>query len=359
MDRDSTRNDLDKLTLVMLSYNRQKFILRSIKYWSSTNVNLIILDGSPDSLNVEVKDGNIIYLHSPISYIDRFIKSIDLIKTKYVALIADDDFLLFSGISKVIDELELDSNLVSCIGTAMGFDNKYGKVIGVDFLPNLLNYELLDDHPRSRILKHMDPYIYSTIYSVMRSEVWKVIISTFKYPELSIDPEELIEQQFELAACLLGKSKVVNQMMWLRSLEDLPVRVRYPDLYIKEKPTPYQWWNSDKYTLEKVKFLNDMEIKLKTYSNEFMAGEYIKEGLDLWMKGDWPMKNRIDENFIKYKDTKIYKKISWIAKAFMNKNPPLIENYAKSLITEGYNIDLSELEDVVKFITTNRINDEV
>lgn len=350
MDNNSIKKSLDKLTLVMLSYNRQNFIQRSVKYWSSTNVNLIILDGSPNSLNLEINQENISYLHAPISYIDRFIKSTELINTKYVALIADDDILLLSGIRKAIDELELDPTLVSCIGTAMGFDIKYGKVIGVDFLPNLLNYELLDDDPRLRIIKHMEPYLYSTIYSVMRSDVWKVIINTFKYQTLSIDPEELIEQQFEIAACLLGKSKAVNQMMWLRSLEDLPVRVRHPNLNINEKPTPYQWWNSDKYALEKNIFLNNMEIKLKKDSGELMAGMYIKEGFDLWMKGKWPMKSRMIKNKTKFYKSKKLEKLIWFIKMILKKNPETVENYSKRLVNKGYNINLNELRDVTKFI---------
>ena len=40
------KNILNKLTLVICSYNRHKYLKRTINYWVKLNVNLVILDGS-------------------------------------------------------------------------------------------------------------------------------------------------------------------------------------------------------------------------------------------------------------------------------------------------------------------------
>ena len=37
---------LDKITIVILSYNRHKSLIRTLHYWSKINVKVIIFDGS-------------------------------------------------------------------------------------------------------------------------------------------------------------------------------------------------------------------------------------------------------------------------------------------------------------------------
>ena len=43
-------SNLEKLTIVILTYNRHKYLKRTIHYWSNYNVNLVILDGSEKKL---------------------------------------------------------------------------------------------------------------------------------------------------------------------------------------------------------------------------------------------------------------------------------------------------------------------
>ena len=107
----SNYKKLAKLTLVMPSYERQSFVIRSMKYWSNKNVKLVVLDGSKrpikssflKTLNL---NKNIYYKHSKSSFVKRLQKSTSLVKTKYVALIGDDEFYVPSALSKCIDELD-------------------------------------------------------------------------------------------------------------------------------------------------------------------------------------------------------------------------------------------------------------
>ena len=38
------------LTVVILTKNREKYLIRNVKYWSNTNAKIVIADGSDKSL---------------------------------------------------------------------------------------------------------------------------------------------------------------------------------------------------------------------------------------------------------------------------------------------------------------------
>ena len=41
---------LKKLTIIIFSYNRQKYLIRTLKYWSNYDIKLLVLDGSSEKL---------------------------------------------------------------------------------------------------------------------------------------------------------------------------------------------------------------------------------------------------------------------------------------------------------------------
>ena len=56
---------LEKLTIVIFSYNRHEYLKRTINYWSNYNVKLVILDGSNKELEEDcVKAKNIKYIYN-------------------------------------------------------------------------------------------------------------------------------------------------------------------------------------------------------------------------------------------------------------------------------------------------------
>ena len=44
-------SNLQKLTIVILTYNRPKYLKRTIKYWLNYNIKLLIIDGSDFKLD--------------------------------------------------------------------------------------------------------------------------------------------------------------------------------------------------------------------------------------------------------------------------------------------------------------------
>ena len=115
---------LEKLTLVMPTYQRQKYALRNMRYWSDTNVTLMVLDGSEDPINSKILNSfgaNIVYINDPSSIEQRLNKAHFKINTEYVALIGDDEFYVVSAVKSCIQELEKDDSLIACCGSCLGF----------------------------------------------------------------------------------------------------------------------------------------------------------------------------------------------------------------------------------------------
>lgn len=261
---------LPRLTLVMPTLNRRAYALRSMRYWSGRGVVVHVLDGSPQPICVAELENlgqNICYHHLPFSFVERLKESLAYIETDYVALCGDDEFYIPSGLNSCISELQHDSTLVSCMGRCLKFDFKQAEVVAwADYLA-MENYAVLGDDPVERMVSHMNPYTCSTIYSVVRTPVWKRAFSTFIQKEFSA--YAIGELQIELAICYQGKSKVIPELTWLRSAEAEPTRGTDPSL-VPEK-TFTNWWKSPEMEFERAEFLRIMGITLADSEEQVVA----------------------------------------------------------------------------------------
>jgi len=219
---------LNLLSIVIPTYNRPLFILRQVQYWSGYPVRVYILDGSKEGIAQSVYEtfsSNIVYMHMPCTIEERLDKSTELIDTPYAMMMADDEFFIPKAVERCIDELEKDEELVSCMGLATQFFYGPGDtIIGKKIYGRLINYKVEQDESLERMIYHMNPYICSSVYSVMRSVAWKNNIRLMTSEKYSCPI--VTETQFELSTCYQGKSKVVNELMWLRSSENPPVSTK-------------------------------------------------------------------------------------------------------------------------------------
>ncbi len=258
---------LSQLSIFCLTYNRQKFVKRLIKYWQENfkESKIYILDGSEieinkNSLNL-TKSNNIKYIHCKNkTYFERYIKISELLNTKYVQLVADDEIFLRSGVERCINFLEENQNYSSCTGSVVLFD-LLGKneILGYDVY-NLFSNEDID--PEKRVEKWLSFTQPNTIYGINRSNCLKKIIDqlkTLNQKEFSA-PENLIEDMSEIGISFLGKTKKINDLMWMRSLEN-----------------PSMPFNQDKYKESRPEYflLSQEFINKKIIFNKFIE-EYLQ-----------------------------------------------------------------------------------
>lgn len=263
-------SNLSELTLVMPTCRRQDYVFRNLEYWSKTDVKIIILDDSPKSIDKKIVDKfnkNIKYIHSQKSYSDRLEIAANEIKTKYAQLICDDEFYIISALNACIDELEKDVTIISCSGSCLKFNYSIEKNLTYSHivyepLTYKYDYTMIVD-PIDRMSKYMENYVPFLMYGVVRSNYWK---EAFKIPsKKNFNFFAYEEIQINIFLSLVGKSKVLKELLWLRSGENLPTRDKFIDK--RQHPILFDsWWHqNDK---EKKNFLQIMsnvfqELNLK------------------------------------------------------------------------------------------------
>jgi len=276
---------LKKLTIVIPTYNRPKFALRNMKYWSGKNVCVRVLDGSDQEIDEKLLislDQNIIYKHDPRSVTMRLVGVLSELDTDYVVLMGDDEFYLPSVVLSCIDELDKDKSLVSCCGCSMAFFQSEGKIFAKEQYAKLIGYdEVLRDSALERIKHHMGNYVPSLIYGVTRKDVW---IRAFRaIGEKEFECYAVQELQFEMCVSFAGKAKVLKELMWLRSKEAVPISKVNPVLESKE--SFWVWWGRVGDTATGKEFVEIMSRAVRdlNYIPSFNYSNAIIEGCEAYV----------------------------------------------------------------------------
>ena len=223
--------NLEDLSIIIPTYERESFAIRTINYWAGKEPSVIVLDGSKQALNenyLKSYNDNISYIHLPNhTYQERISKLNNLVNTKYCMLHPDDEFFIPSGLSACIEEIEKE-DLVCCLGRCLEFEFKNNRVECRPWSPlhtSFDNYSLMEEKPIMRVLKHMHPYLCSTIYGVTKTNV---LLNNISVQIDNTIENYFFELSYEICSAYQGKSKVINQLSWLRSNENKP-------FYIKDK----------------------------------------------------------------------------------------------------------------------------
>ena len=280
-------SNLSRLTIVILTYERPLYILRNMYYWSGTDVTVHVLDGSKEPINtheLSIIGENVNYYHWPISPNQRIAKAISLVDTEFVTLLADDEFFLPSGLKECIKEIE-ENDLVACLGRCLFFNIDDGHVKAYPWEPPhtaFEDYQILSDSPRDRVLKHMNPYLCTTIYGVTKVDVWKKNLAVIGPECNSYDASELA---YEMACAYQGKSKVINTLTWLRSDENPPI-YSTPGSDDYHKLTAHKWYCDPKYQDEHEVFFSSIVNALSDGNQQKQAEirQIVVEGMEEYVK---------------------------------------------------------------------------
>ena len=249
---------LQRLTLVIPSYERQDFALRLINFWADKGPRLIILDGSRQAIKPERLNNfgaHVQYLHRPVGMYQRLPEALNLVETEFVALAGDDEFYIPSAVESCIHELDKDDDLVACCGRALAFLPKNQRVLGRPQYPRLEGYAVDAEGADERVAQHMADYVPSLVYAICRTSQWKTAWKYTLHTEFPFFAAG--ELQFEMCMAYAGRSKVVPELMWLRSHgETEPVQGTDPSLD-RKKRFP-DWWRDGAKVKEHEEFISIM-----------------------------------------------------------------------------------------------------
>jgi glycosyltransferase domain-containing protein len=271
---------LSRLTLVIPTYNRQQYALRNMRYWSNKGPTIHVLDGSVKAIDtglLKSMGNNIHYHHLPISFVERLAYVMDQIKTEYATLNCDDEFFLPSALMACIKELDKAAEMSACCGRSISFYYKDNNVFGSQVYPHMKDYALTQDNPVHRMITHFSNYTQVALYAVVRTGYWKKSFAAHIKKEFAL--YAAAEYQFEMSIAFLGKTKVIPELMWLRSGETEPIRGLEPSW--DPKNLIHHWWQDKSKKEEQEEFLQIMAEAL-TNGNNTKIKEGIAKTLDAY-----------------------------------------------------------------------------
>lgn len=266
---------LSNLTIVIPSYNRQDYLMRQIDYWENYDAKILILDGTKLA-NHKLKNSkreNIRVIHLPESIEKRFGLAATMINTKYAAMLSDDEFFLPSSLKTIIKFLEDNPDYSACKGNAVGFafDSRGNRGTGIEIYQELIGYEIANNTPIARMIEHMTDYAMASLWAVHRADVLKksLTLAGSRSPYASAASFEI---QLSLITAWLGKIKVLNELMWLRSYENKNIWWSTGNLSIAD------WLSNEKYESETTQFVGDLADTISASKQEISRalGVYVE-----------------------------------------------------------------------------------
>ena len=355
---------LSKLSIVIPTYNRQSYALRNMGYWSKYDVKVHVLDGSIEAIPskyISRMGSNIHYHHLPISIGERLVYAGNLKTSEYIILSGDDEFFIPSALSTCIDELENDKSLVSCMGRCMWFNHHEGALRTDLIYKNMANYSVQHDSPDDRVLYHMKHYRPSTIYSVMRADIWKRTVSCINNEQYSVFALE--ELHFEVASGYLGKSKVLPILLWMRSGENTGLTDKSNLKKIGD------WWTDSLNDELREQMLSEFTHKLLKDQGDVNVKhvqEVIARSVELYMS--IPKQQQPTRSIIIFQVAKLLSMLPRIIKDMLKKqahktyynlqNHKGIDAISEQLEIDGVYVDYKELKNVEKIIIDFHKNQE-
>jgi hypothetical protein len=247
-----------------------------------------------------------------------------------------------------IQELETDETLVACIGRCLGFQLISEQVFASPVYTAMANYAVLQDDPIARMIHHMNPYTPSTIYSVVRSPTWAQAMSITAKKQFSV--YALGELQVELAVCYLGKSKVIENLMWLRSCENVSLGDGHVVWFD-------EWWLDGDKSDDREEFLTLMASALS--HGDIEKSESVREGVraacNEYYKFSFATKGR---RFRKAARTAVALRLPSVVKALITKilavqrgetRKPLLQA-AKDLESTGVRVNFEQLSQIAELL---------
>ena len=215
---------LAQITIIIPTVARPEFVRRQFAYWGETDANVFILDGADKPIAIPSAETaqNVRYIHTGTKFNERLATASQFVKTKYAALLPDDEFYLPSGLRACMDRLDTDSSIVGCVGRSLYFFVDQGRFLVSDAYRDWkpftdgcvdIGHRLDEDLPPNKTHKAQ--------FGVFRSEIWNVIFerSYGRYFSCGYTYERLINLQRTVS----GRTEILESVLWMRSKENPPI----------------------------------------------------------------------------------------------------------------------------------------
>lgn len=259
--------ELDDLTVVILTYNRHNYLAEVLDFWAGYPVKVVVVDGTEKRFDGFLGNERTTYIHRPESLYARMKEAVDMIETPFVIQACDDELYCPPALASAVRFLRSHGRYVSCLGEAVGLTHRNGTVSWEPVYEALRYGKPFEADPSLRAIRHLGDYQFPAhCYAVNRTETWRTVwrhLLKKEYPPL------VAELQLELALEFAGNVKVISDVTWVRNLFEPPVG---GNIARQELVKVWDWWDSEENTAEKVAFVEEMSELLTSLSGENQDG---------------------------------------------------------------------------------------
>lgn len=216
---------LNQITLIIPTYNKPSNLQLHLAIWKDYPISVIILDGSEFSNEAITKNQlppNFTYLHSKEHFSQRVYDGATMCKTKYCALLFDDEVFIPASLDKSVSELERDPSLTSVSGQVLGFMKKNRSTYFMNMYEEFKKNNNKINSNYIRMLNHLNPYTMSTLCAVHRVENFRRSAKIANEFKSSLIPA-IFELIFEISNIFQGKNHILDEIFWLRNCTNPPL----------------------------------------------------------------------------------------------------------------------------------------
>lgn len=239
--------NLPSLQVVIFSRNRNEQLVESLRYWDKCGIQTLVLHNTQEPLNSFEIPNSTEYIVHQGPFAERCEIASQLLKYEYFIIASDDERYLPTALANMVMVLEDCKELASVGGQAVAI-MRYGlRFRTIPAYKSQINYQNEASEYQSRFKYHYaNVQNYSgAMYRVYRRKHFKrflTLISQFA----NMETPYIFEVTSELFWTLIGPSKYINEVFWVRNWIVEPIQSGDWDrkLYF------YEWSQNPKNKME-------------------------------------------------------------------------------------------------------------
>ena len=262
--------NLKKLSIIIPSYNRKKYLKKQIKYWANTSCNIFILDGGVENFtNQEILKlpKNIRYIVDNSEVFQRIAKIKKNISSKYILLLFDDEFYIKTTLEKIINFLDFNKKYLSSSSLPLGFTAINPDLIYEEIYPEIKKGIKFIENQKANIRLNSYLKFQYNIYmnSVIRKNIFFDCVKLVN--KCKFDLYALQEVLFGILLSYASRHKILNEFGWLRNIGNPPIR--YKGYFFDPSKRIGDWLRIDKQKKNRKLFFKILCKELKLDKNQF------------------------------------------------------------------------------------------
>jgi len=208
------------VTLIIILHNRHENLDRLLIYYNSFSSPVIIADSSAEVHSFKDSSVSYKYLYTPgVSFTKKIEMALAEVKTPYIVMCADDDFIIPEGILQSVDFLEKNKDYTVAQGICINYKKSIKNIGNVEFGRMYVNHavDISSDDPFMRLETLFNSY-RSILYAVHRTDTLRL---AFKNAGAIIKNLYLNEYLTAIVPMLCGKSRELPMLYQVREYSEV------------------------------------------------------------------------------------------------------------------------------------------